>query len=149
MADLNRFTPSRREELLKLLSATVCLAETASADSAAIRERIHTERLLLNLRRARKRLEAWAATNGGAWEVKAEHEDDRWRAQLSLTHNGNLQKTTRTADTELAALEAALWDARFPHAPPNISITATVAVAALTAMLYATMLFTVFWVAFE
>lgn len=149
MVDLNQFVPCRREELLKLLSAAVCLAETAGADSAAIRGRIHAERLLLNLRRARRRLETWAATTGGAWEVTTEHEDDRWHAHLLVSYNGNLQKTTRAADTELAALEAALWDARFPHAPPNVSIITTVAVAALTAIMFVVATFAFLWAAFE
>ena len=53
MVNLNRFSPSSRDDILTLLSATL----TDRADKT-LRERIRTERSLLNLRRARKRLEA-------------------------------------------------------------------------------------------
>ena len=151
MVNLNRFSPSSRDDILTLLSATL----TDRADKT-LRERIRTERSLLNLRRARKRLEAWAANTGGVWEVTTSHSNDRWHAQLVTSYQGDQQETSRSGDTELDALEVALWGASRatfmsgPTGPTGVpTIVPTIVVAAVTAILTFTMMFAILWVVFE
>jgi hypothetical protein len=143
MVNLNRFSPSSRDDILTLLSAT--LGDRADK---TLRERIRTERILLNLRRARKRLEAWSANTGGAWEVTTSHSNDRWHAQLVTSYKGDQQETSRSGDTELDALEAAMWGALLvPSSVPSSVLT--IVVAAVTAILTFIMLFAILWVVFE
>lgn len=151
MVNLSRFSPSSRDDILTLLSATL----TDRADKTLC-ERIHTERILLNLRRARKRLEAWAASTGGAWEVTTSHCNDRWHAQLVTSYKGVQQETSWSGDTELDALEAVLWGASralcVPGAPGPSgvpTIVTTIVVATVTAILTFTMMFAILWVVFE
>ena len=69
------------------------------------------------------------------------------------SYKGDQQETSRSGDTELDALEVALWGASratFMSGPSGVpTIVPTIVVAAVTAILTFTMMFAILWVVFE